>query len=158
MSNNCQEGAVRLVNGSTQQSGRLEVCTNNIWGTVCGDGFDVTDAYVVCRELGLGISGKCIINIMIYLLITEPTVYINSHFGDGNEAIVFSNMQCGGYEGSVSDCDKMNYGTFSCSRSNVVGIICSDSKLSIQNHTMHILYKIRLFRLRCTTGWWIDGI
>ena len=130
-SSNCKEGAVRLVNGSTQQSGRLEVCTNNIWGSVCGDGFDVTDAHVVCRELGLGISGTQIVDI-VKILIVEPTVYINSHFGDGNEAIVFSNMQCGGYEGSISDCDKMNYGTFSCSRSNVVGIICSDSKYGLK--------------------------
>ena len=70
-------------------------------------------------------------------------MYINSHFGDGNEAIVFSNMQCGGYEGSVSDCDKMNYGTFSCSRSNVVGIICSDSKyypfINTQKHFQQIV-------------------
>ena len=54
----CQDGAVHLVNGSSEQSGRLEVCTNSVWGTVCGTGFDVTDAYVICRKLGLGISGQ----------------------------------------------------------------------------------------------------
>lgn len=49
---------MRLVNGSSEQSGLLEVCTNSVWGTVCGTGFDVTDAYVICRKLGLGISGQ----------------------------------------------------------------------------------------------------
>ena len=44
---------MRLVNGSTGDSGRLEVCSNNIWGSVCGRGFSVTDAYVVCRQMGL---------------------------------------------------------------------------------------------------------
>ena len=53
----CKEGEVRLVNGSSDESGRLEVCTNQVWGCVCSTGFDVTDAYVVCRELELGISG-----------------------------------------------------------------------------------------------------
>lgn len=53
----CNEGEIRLVNGSSDQSGRLEVCTDQTWGCVCSTGFDVTDAYVVCRELGLGISG-----------------------------------------------------------------------------------------------------
>ena len=33
------------------------MCHNNIWGSVCGQGFDFTDAYVVCKELDLGISG-----------------------------------------------------------------------------------------------------
>lgn len=54
---NCEEGAVRLVDGSTTESGRLDVCKSGIWGSVCGNGFSTTDAYVVCRELGLGISG-----------------------------------------------------------------------------------------------------
>jgi deleted-in-malignant-brain-tumors protein 1 len=112
---NCQEGAVRLVNGTSSEAGRLEVCSNGIWGSVCGKGFDVTDAYVVCRELGFGIS--------------EPIVYTNSYFGDGNEAIIYSNLECGGYEGTISDCPKQSYGSFSCSRNNVAGLICSDDCL-----------------------------
>ena len=52
---------MRLVNGSTVESGRLEVCSNNIWGSVCGNGFSVTDAYVICRQLGLGESGTVVI-------------------------------------------------------------------------------------------------
>ncbi|XP_019850477.1 PREDICTED: scavenger receptor cysteine-rich domain superfamily protein-like [Amphimedon queenslandica] len=109
----CEEGSVRLVNGSTGESGRLEVCTNNIWGSVCGRGFSVTDAYVVCRQMGLGES--------------EPTVYTDSYFGDGNEAIIYSDFNCGGYEETVSECRKRKHGSFTCSRSNTVGIICRDN-------------------------------
>ena len=32
-----------------------------IYGVLFGDGFDFTDAYVVCKELGLGVSGILII-------------------------------------------------------------------------------------------------
>jgi len=50
---NCTDGDVRLVNSSSPVEGRVEVCYNNAWGTVCNNQFSSEDATVVCHQLGL---------------------------------------------------------------------------------------------------------
>ena len=54
----CQNnGAVRLVGGSSAMQGRVEICFNGMWGTVCDDQFNNIAAQVVCTQLNYTSAG-----------------------------------------------------------------------------------------------------
>ena len=56
----CTHGDVRLINKITRmslQQGRVEICINNIWGRVCSNAWNTSDAEVTCRQLGLQFTG-----------------------------------------------------------------------------------------------------
>ena len=54
----CKNGSIRLRGGDRPSEGRVEVCVNNHYGTVCGDHWDNRDAGVVCRTLGYQADGE----------------------------------------------------------------------------------------------------
>ena len=48
----CRSGDIRLLGGTSPYKGRVEVCIDEDWGTICGDSWDQEGAMVVCRQLG----------------------------------------------------------------------------------------------------------
>ena len=48
--------------GESETEGRVEVCINKRWGTVCSDMWSDNNAMTVCRQLGY--TGKVIVDIL----------------------------------------------------------------------------------------------
>ena len=104
---------LRLVGGvetSATISGRLEIFINGEWGTVCDDGWSITDAHVACRELGYSYA---------------QSYQCCSSYGRGSGRIWLDNVGCSGSETSLLNCSHRGIGVLrSCSHAEDVGVVC----------------------------------
>ena len=50
---NCTNGQVRLAGGDNALEGRVELCIDGQWGTVCDSSWTASEASVVCGQVGL---------------------------------------------------------------------------------------------------------
>lgn len=81
------------------------------WGTLCGDGWSLLEANVVCKSLGLG-----------YAMTAAQTDF----FGGNTTSIVLSGVQCNGTEDSLDQCLHDELGDVTCpgSKTNLAGVSC----------------------------------
>ena len=54
----CDHGDIRLEDGPTMFEGRVEVCLDGQWVTVCNDFWGSNEIAVVCRQLGFQVTGE----------------------------------------------------------------------------------------------------
>ncbi len=108
---------LRLVDGRSENEGRVEVLYQGAWGTVCDDEWDIIDARVVCRQLG-------------YVDAVRESV--SAEFGQGTGLIVLDNVACTGVENNLFECPldpRMPFGRNNCKHAEDAGVVCLvDSK------------------------------
>ena len=63
----CDDGALRLIGGSSYLEGRVEICYNEAWGTICDNQFDNVDASVICRQLGFSRNSNNIVHLIVHI-------------------------------------------------------------------------------------------
>ena len=57
---NCTSGEVQLVDGKSKYEGRLEVCYEGSWTSLCSSGVNSHVAAVVCRQLNFTTIGNIV--------------------------------------------------------------------------------------------------
>ena len=54
----CSDYDIKLVDGPSANEGKVLICINRVWGTLCSNNINSTDAAVICRQLGYRAEGK----------------------------------------------------------------------------------------------------
>ena len=99
----CQHGDIRLVGSSNPLIGRVEVCVNNTWGTICDDYWDNNDASVVCRQLGFPGEGLRYFYIIMLMLLIGASAGTGS-YTESRKSFHIIDLNCDGTENSIFNC------------------------------------------------------
>ncbi|XP_065830204.1 uncharacterized protein [Oscarella lobularis] len=126
---------VRLVaEGFSSVEGRLETFYKDEWGTVCDDEWDLQDAHVVCRQLGLGRAAQALAGLV-------------HDYDYGEHSILLNKLRCKGSEQVLAQClsEKGIYqrAKETCRYKENVALICEDGLCPTVKSTANSLMTIQ---------------
>ncbi|XP_071835447.1 scavenger receptor cysteine-rich domain superfamily protein-like isoform X1 [Apostichopus japonicus] len=136
------DGDVRLVNGQNPAEGRVEVYYQGEWGTVCDDGWDMSEANVVCRQLGFS---------------SANTTHCCAFFGHGEGQIMLDDLGCRGDESDLGSCNHRGWSTHNCAHTEDASVTCN-GKIRLVDGADPFEGRVELYQNNgwgtiCNLGW-----
>ncbi|XP_052271435.1 scavenger receptor cysteine-rich type 1 protein M130-like [Dreissena polymorpha] len=98
---------IRLVNGSSNNDGRVEIKVLDTWGTVCDDDFGIEDALVICKMMGFPFA-----------------VGFHTSYHAGTGPIFVDDMACGANSSHINDCFYVT--KHNCGHHEDTSVTCSE--------------------------------
>ncbi|XP_071488831.1 scavenger receptor cysteine-rich domain superfamily protein-like [Diadema antillarum] len=132
---------VRLVQGTTEYEGRVEVAVGNRYGAVCSSStWDLKAGNVLCRQLGF-----------------EPAVAAPrlAYFGSDMRTSYMSNVVCYGNESALSDCSFTGPEGVRCSSGETASVICGNDYRAPEDYQVRLVGSPEKYEGRVEVGY--DG-
>ena len=110
----CKSGKVRLVDGETENEGRVEYCYDNRWAPVCS--LNSYTASLMCQKLRYT-QYTCKNTIVLYIMIhqtcyyTGGTIFNDQRFGRSNNQSNLNYIYCDSGHTDLDDCYVYNKGS-----------------------------------------------
>ena len=120
-------GKQNLIYPQNSLSGRVEVWSNGGWGSVCDDFWDLSDAAVVCHQLGYEHA------------LSAPR---RAAFGAGSGPIWLYGVACSGNESSIFNCTQMGSGVRYCGQYQDASAVCYKGKYYMQLELLKLFYLV----------------
>ncbi|PIK43389.1 putative deleted in malignant brain tumors 1 protein-like [Apostichopus japonicus] len=118
----CVVPEVRLVGGTTDYEGRIEIFLNGAWGTICDDSWGIDEAEVACRQLG-------------YSKAVEAFSFAS--YGAGTGEILLDDVQCIGSEEHILACQNRGVGVHDCGHYEDAGVKCEIPMRLVNGEGIH---------------------
>ena len=110
---------------NSSRYGRVEVLYKGVWGTICGDYWDLRDADVVCRQLGH--EGA----------LSAPKFRYPA-FGQNTGQIWLNGVNCEGNETSLSECKHLGWGAHDCRYYFDASVVCRPTSKAVKHPSKKI--------------------
>nr|XP_006013074.2 PREDICTED: deleted in malignant brain tumors 1 protein-like [Latimeria chalumnae] len=104
---------LRLVGGTNECSGKLEVFYNGSWGNVCYNNMNRHTANFLCQHLNCGLNKQL----------------ASTSVSDSQDSLLLDNVKCYGHETVIWQCSSSLRGEHQCTQLEVAELTCSESRV-----------------------------
>ncbi|XP_060533809.1 uncharacterized protein LOC132706475 [Cylas formicarius] len=105
---------VTLAGSDESYEGRVEVTVFGKTGYICDDQFNLSDAHVVCRELGFNLGAAEV----------KGNSFFAKDLRESNTPYMMDDIACLGNETSLMQCDFAGWGIHNCGDYEIAGVVC----------------------------------